>query len=682
MAMGKRALLSVRIASIADNSGFRKATREIGLLEKKLKVMQRALNTSSSRLGRFTSAVSSVVAPVARMTTMATAATVAIGGLAAPLAATGVAAGAAIGPMIKLGAAMAPAAIGSAALAFGTLRASLAGFGTALEAANAEEFAAAIADMGPAAQAGATALYGLKQTFADVGKAVQETFWANLSNIGDLGALVAPIRSAMNALAADMGNAAAGLVAFVSHGTGLTAMRTLMSASGEAAANLSYAVADVLRGVVAVGAAAAPVFVELTQRISEAAAAWADRMVAGFADGSLQQTFEQALSAATAFGTVLGQLGGIIAGVFTAAAAAGQPFLGGIAEGIRLTNEWVNSLAGQTALRDFFASTAAAVQALLPVLFSLAETVATTIAPPVSQAITIAGPALAQLADAFGVVMAAVAPVIPEIAQAAAQLASGLAVAATNVAPLLGDLARLIANGLGNALGQASTLIVRFSRFIAENQTLVGSLTVAVGVFVGALQAVRMVTNLVMGLKTAWGLLNIVMRANPIGLIVTALGAVVTGLTYAYQHSERFRNFINLLGNFAATVFRNIEQWLINRVVGAIANVIDWVGSLISWLRSAWDWVTSLGREQRKNSQVRGELQASAIPTPGLTMMQAAYTPVSPIAPLPRLSPSTTVINVNVEVSGAVGDEAFLADTIRRAMDRTDRIRGRRGVTA
>ena len=163
------------------------------------------------------------------------AATVAVAGLAAPLVAVASAAASAVVPIAALGAALVPAAIGAAGLAVGVLAASFNGLGAAIDDTDPAKAAEALAKLPPAAQEGALALRELKTQFSDLGEGIQQNFWANLSNIGDLAALVEPISAATKGLAVDMGNAAAGVVAFVSKGTGLSAMTTLLD-NGSAAA--------------------------------------------------------------------------------------------------------------------------------------------------------------------------------------------------------------------------------------------------------------------------------------------------------------------------------------------------------------------------------------------------------------------------------------------------------------
>lgn len=245
-------------------------------------------------------------ASIGRMMAVAGSATVAVGGLAPAIVATATAAAAAVGPMVALGAALAPAAISSAASAVFVLKNAFNGFGDALKADNLADFNAAIADMPASAQAGATALYGLKTSFQEVGNQVQGAFWDSFSNIGDLAALINPVRVATTGLASDMGTAASGVVSFVSSGVGLSAMATLIHRGSDAATSLSFAFADVTKGVISVGAAAAPIFAELSTAAAEVASAWGERMTAAFADGSLQAYFRSAIESARQFGAFMG----------------------------------------------------------------------------------------------------------------------------------------------------------------------------------------------------------------------------------------------------------------------------------------------------------------------------------------------------------------------------------------
>jgi TP901 family phage tail tape measure protein len=59
---------------------------------------------------------------------------------------------------------------------------------------------------------------------------------------------------------------------------------------------------------------------------------------------------------------------------------------------------------------------------------------------------------------------------------------------------------------------------------------------------------------------TAQWLLNAALTANPIGLVVAGIAAIVTGLTIAYNRSETFRAAISGVGNVASEVFKIIQE--------------------------------------------------------------------------------------------------------------------------
>ncbi|NEK06171.1 tail tape measure protein, partial [Rhizobium leguminosarum] len=131
----------------------------------------------------------------------------------------------------------------------------------------------------------------------------------------------------------------------------------------------------------------------------------------------------------------MGQVGGIISGVFSAAAAVGTPFLGTLGALVESTNEWVNSAEGMSVLTGFFSEMNGAVAALMPSLGTLAGAILGTVAPAIAQFIQAVGPgleaavsglatglagiapALAPLGAAFGQILAAAAPLLPVLGQ-------------------------------------------------------------------------------------------------------------------------------------------------------------------------------------------------------------------------------------------------------------------------
>lgn len=490
-----------------------------------------AAGSISSRL--LSTGIAQAALSMGGLIAMAGAATVAVSGLAAPLVAVGAAAVSALAPIAALGAASAVAGITAAGLAVGVLKTALSGMGDALSADSVEDFNKAIADMPASAQEGAKALRGLKEQFQDVGKEVQSGFWSQLSNIGDLSVLIAPLKNAMAGLAMDMGNATAGLVDFISQGAGLSAVRTLLHHGSSAAASLSYAFADVTKGIISVGAAASPVISELSGKLSELAAGWAQKMQQGFTDGSLQEYFRNAIDNAKQFWGVLQQLGSIVSGVFSAMNAAGAPFLGTIGQAITATQNWVNSAQGMETLTTFFSSMTTAVGAVLPIFGQLASMIGTVVAPAIAGLATAVAPAMSALVDGLSQGLAAIAPAVAPLGAALGQVATALA----PILPALGEMAGTVMGALTPAFAALTPLATMLSGVFTTLAPVIGTIGEVLGtVLTAALtamvplwdafgQAVQLLAPILQMLaETIGGLLTeaITMLAPYVPLLATA----------------------------------------------------------------------------------------------------------------------------------------------------------------
>ncbi|MEU6725463.1 NlpC/P60 family protein [Nonomuraea wenchangensis] len=118
-----------------------------------------------------------------------------------------------------------------------------------------------------------------------------------------------------------------------------------------------------------------------------------------------------------------------------------------------------------------------------------------------------------------------------------------------------------------------------------------------------AIQAIALaIGGIVLGVK-AWAIaqrvLNVVLSKNPIGLIITAIGLLVAGLTYAYQNSETFRSIVDAafkaIGVAAQWLWTNVLQPVFNGLVWLWQNVI---APAVTWLwqnvlKPAWDGIAA-----------------------------------------------------------------------------------------
>lgn len=98
-----------------------------------------------------------------------------------------------------------------------------------------------------------------------------------------------------------------------------------------------------------------------------------------------------------------------------------------------------------------------------------------------------------------------------------------------------------------------------------ENETVINAVAIAVGVFVAALATMsilKTVKTWVMGAKTAILALNAAMKANIIGIIISAIVALVAAFIYLWNNCEGFREFWINLWEDIKSAFAAFVEWL------------------------------------------------------------------------------------------------------------------------
>jgi phage-related minor tail protein len=99
--------------------------------------------------------------------------------------------------------------------------------------------------------------------------------------------------------------------------------------------------------------------------------------------------------------------------------------------------------------------------------------------------------------------------------------------------------------------------------------------------------AVAVAQKMVTIATTTWTavqkVLNLVLTANPIGLIITAIGLLVTALIRAYKNCEGFRKIVD-------KVWEGIKP-LANAIMNGLAKAFEW---LVEKCKEAWEWLKNI----------------------------------------------------------------------------------------
>lgn len=140
------------------------------------------------------------------------------------------------------------------------------------------------------------------------------------------------------------------------------------------------------------------------------------------------------------------------------------------------------------------------------------------------------------------------------------------------------------------ALASITTLVAGVKTLSATMYASAKAFAVSTAAFVKnkvATLAVSAAQKIVTAATTAWTgvqkILNLVLTANPIGLIITAIGALVAAVIYAYNNCESFRKIVD-------KVWEAIKP-LANAIMNGLAKAFEW---LVEKCKEAWEWLKNI----------------------------------------------------------------------------------------
>ena len=125
--------------------------------------------------------------------------------------------------------------------------------------------------------------------------------------------------------------------------------------------------------------------------------------------------------------------------------------------------------------------------------------------------------------------------------------------------------------------------IVSFAKLIIDHWNLIGP--VLAGVLAGFL-AYQTAITVVHGLKAAMIALNFVMKMNPIGLLVTAIGLLVAAGVYLYQNWDK----ISAQGKKLWTAIQKVWDDIKATCLNAIKEAVSWGKNLVEGI---WEGITN-----------------------------------------------------------------------------------------
>ena len=201
--------------------------------------------------------------------------------------------------------------------------------------------------------------------------------------------------------------------------------------------------------------------------------------------------------------------------------------------------------------------------------------------------------ALSETGEAIGGALLPVLDALLGPLQSAALFAQDNTTALTILMGVIAGLsgAILLINGAMKAYSAATTAVTTVQKLFTVSTELgtaaQGKSTAALIASKAAAAAHAVAMGVVRAATVTWTavqwLLNAALTANPIGLVVAAIAALVAGLILAYKKSDTFREIVDKLWRL-----------LKGSVVAAFEAVSGAISGVVGWLKQAWDWVTKL----------------------------------------------------------------------------------------
>lgn len=181
-----------------------------------------------------------------------------------------------------------------------------------------------------------------------------------------------------------------------------------------------------------------------------------------------------------------------------------------------------------------------------------------------------------QLAKAQGIVMAAIEKQVGGTAAATADSSMKMRLAFENVIESVGMMLLPMLDRLAGVAQRVADVAAAHPQVFMAVATAIGAVSAAIVIANAAYKAYLIVTKAVAIASKAWAaaqwVLNAALSANPIGLIVIAIAALVAAFVVAWKRSETFRNIV--IGTWNAIKAAASAVW------GAIVKVIEvaWKG--------------------------------------------------------------------------------------------------------
>lgn len=432
-----------------------------------------------------------------------------------------------------------------------------------------DKFAQSLAGLSDNARAFVLALQAVKPAFDEMRLDVQDQLFAGLGErVQGLAGIYLPLLGDAFGEVAASANRSLNEIADLLESRS-TDFDRLSDAGAGVFDNLSRTVEPLVRAFLDIAVVGGDILKELTLGAGGAAEGFAQFIAEARESGQLEEWIRNGLDVLKAFGQFLGDVGGILAGVFRAASDGATGVLGPLSELLDGVRQWVNSFEGQEALRTFFESGSRIVKAFLPILEEVAEIIGTVIAPALADFAEAAAPGLAVFVRALGEGLRALARPGADGASALDKIGQALGDVLTALAPVLPVLGEGLAEALRILAPELDDLALAFADVLIALAPYLPEL---------AELTVALADLLVPALENA---------AESLGYLLPVARVAVDGLRFFGDNLERALRIANRFADFVVERFTRFGS----DVKAVFYGVVDAVHTANRWIAGALDWL-------------------------------------------------------------------------------------------
>lgn len=438
-----------------------------------------------------------------------------------------------------------------------------------------EALAEATSKMAPAGKQVALAARDMNSEFGklrlDVQQKMMDGWGASMRKVGV--EVMPTLRQGMGAVSTEVNRGGKDFLAYLQAGEATARLDAIFNNTADAVHNVSPAMTDLTAITLDVGSVGSRVFADMTQGLGITTAKWREMVAQARDSGALYDGIQEALVVVGQLGDVAGNVGGSVKAIWEAGRAEHADFLSRLQQGTQAVETFLQSGAGQNALRALFSETKDTVDALTPGLGTLGNAAGETLVrfgetdglvrfgQAGSQVADTAARLLPTLGELGGNTLGVLANATDDVATGLGPVASGLSAVLDFLGPIgpgvtAMTLAFVGARVVSGIMATISTSMAA-AAVSASNYTLAATGSAAAGVAVA---------NTGAALSTA---VSGVAKALPLAAVA------VVGLSMAY---DAFSTHSDELAKSVADGSLSMSAAIQQAAEQIDANGIDWLG--------------------------------------------------------------------------------------------------------